>query len=919
MKIKPFSLKNAPSLIERTFPAQKISLESYKEQMAGAGKTLTALGSYWKGRKPLILNRACILGALLPATNDSEQDLAIFDMLMGIDETSMKKRLKNKKANPKTFSEWVEHSERAENCDPIHLHAHIWSKVNQHLGTHAFSIPELIEQLGIMRFGHRPKVCDPFSGSGQIPFEAARTGCDTYASDLNPIACMLTWGSFHMIGATEEARKNMIEVRHRLIQKVETEMDALGFEKDARGRRAKNYLYCCECICPVTGWKVPMMPSFIISGKRKVVARLISDPKKKRYKIDIVSGVSDAEMIRAKQGTVREGKLFHPQLEEPGQARKIASIRDSGPNSLRRWEKSDIIFRKDDVFQERLYCIQWQNKDGSTEFSPVTLKDEEREQEVIDYVSRNLSRWQVKGWIPEDEIRTGYNNEQPIRERGWTYWHHLFNPRQLLLLSLVNRHADASAKVGMGPILNYGSRLCCWHIGRDTSEMTFSNQALNTLWNYSCRGSIHLLPLLEYDYKTFPLLSCVNLSIGNHPANKTPHSHDLIITDPPYGDAVKYEEITEFFIAWLRKNPPKEFADWIWDSRRALAIKGEDHEFKTVMIDSFSHLASCMNENGLQVLMFTHQSNAIWADLAQILWASGLRVTAAWYVATETASGLKKGGYVTGTILLILRKRTAKNSAFSDEVADEIRKEVGEQHALLTNLNQKVKKPEYRDENLFSDADLKMAGYAAALRVLTRYEEIDGKNMEREARLPRKKGETSTAERLIKWAAELADTLLVPEDLSDPVWKNLNSSERFYLKMLDQEYQGLNSLDNYQTFAKSYRCPDFKSMMANLKPNQARLKSSSELGKGQLTGEKEFDSSPLRYILYALWQLEREVPESKVLKELAGMVGIGSYIPNRPLLREIAVFLAKRLEQLRPGEAQQARILANLIANERVG
>ncbi len=30
----------------------------------GQGKTLTALGSYWKGRKPLILNKACILGCL---------------------------------------------------------------------------------------------------------------------------------------------------------------------------------------------------------------------------------------------------------------------------------------------------------------------------------------------------------------------------------------------------------------------------------------------------------------------------------------------------------------------------------------------------------------------------------------------------------------------------------------------------------------------------------------------------------------------------------------------------------------------------------------------------------------------------------------------------------------------------------------
>ncbi|MGH8611447.1 MAG: DUF1156 domain-containing protein, partial [Gammaproteobacteria bacterium] len=56
----PFSLKNAPSLIERLLPAQKLSAEAQKERKAGAGQTLTALGSYWKGRKPLILVRACV-------------------------------------------------------------------------------------------------------------------------------------------------------------------------------------------------------------------------------------------------------------------------------------------------------------------------------------------------------------------------------------------------------------------------------------------------------------------------------------------------------------------------------------------------------------------------------------------------------------------------------------------------------------------------------------------------------------------------------------------------------------------------------------------------------------------------------------------------------------------------------------------
>jgi putative DNA methylase len=86
--VTPFALKDAPALIERLLPVQKLSAEAFKEQMAVQNKTLTALGAYWKGRKPLILNRACILACLLPATDNPKRDLEIFEKLMAMDDES---------------------------------------------------------------------------------------------------------------------------------------------------------------------------------------------------------------------------------------------------------------------------------------------------------------------------------------------------------------------------------------------------------------------------------------------------------------------------------------------------------------------------------------------------------------------------------------------------------------------------------------------------------------------------------------------------------------------------------------------------------------------------------------------------------------------------------------------------------------
>ena len=45
-----------------------------------------------------------------------------------------------------------------------------------------------------MRAAHpeeTPLVVDPFAGGGSIPLEAMRLGCEAFASDLNPVACLI--------------------------------------------------------------------------------------------------------------------------------------------------------------------------------------------------------------------------------------------------------------------------------------------------------------------------------------------------------------------------------------------------------------------------------------------------------------------------------------------------------------------------------------------------------------------------------------------------------------------------------------------------------------------------------------------------------------------------------------------------------
>jgi putative DNA methylase len=986
-ELTPLALKDAPALIEAVFPAQKISFEAQRERKAGASQTLTALGSYWKGRKPLILVRAIVLGSLLPQVGDAEKDLDIFEKLMAFDNGALSRRalvqntlkpkdiaarialvdpwnffaktIKNPELSDEdveawsfpidadaegvtlrwqrdiseedklsligktlatypTYEEKAAFCKRPEEVDQDWLYAPVWDEVNihySHLGVLARSHPELIEQFGILRYGRRPKVSDTFCGGGSIPFEAARLGCDVYASDLNPIACMLTWGALNVIGANPERRKQFETAQRDAATAVEEKITELGIEHDATGNRAKAYLYCLETRCPETGWMVPMSPSWIISKTRNVVAKLIPDHANKRFKIEVKSGVSKSEMQVAKKGTVKDGGLEYS-LDNRTYRTTIRTLRGdyrnavgATENRLRRWEKHDFESRPDDVFQERLYAIQWISKETiykarqETFFAGVTEADEQRERTVENIVAENLADWQDQGLVPDMEIEPGYNTDQPIRERGWTYWHHLFNARQLLLFSLLKREAlrfDSDLTgfiyIKLASLTDYIGKLVRWTVadahsqggGREVPANVFSNQALNTLFNYASRAWASVDSIYYTSMRQAQISS--KSIIETSPACELTSDSDIYLTDPPYADAVHYHEITEYFIAWLRNNPPAPFNEWVWDSRRALAIKGSGDDFRRGMVDAYRAMKDHMPDNGLQCVMFTHQDTSVWSDMVGIFWAAGLQVVAAWYIATETTSELKKGGYVQGTVILMLKKRPAGDrGGFKQRILPAVRAEVEQQIESMMHLNDEVKGK--LGEPVFNDSDLQMAGYAAALKVLTAYTQIGGEDVTMFALRPRRRGEVTVVDEIVQQAAEAANNLLVPEGLSLETWARLSGIQRFYLRMMDMETTGASKLDNYQNFAKAFRVADYTRTMGSMSANRARLKSVKEFASRDLTESSEIGPTWLGRTIIGLQQLLAEVEPQVVIGQI--QEDLPDFMEARPLLMDMLAFFER--------------------------
>jgi putative DNA methylase len=1002
--LHPFALKDAPALIEAVFPAQKISFEAQRERKAGAGQTLTALGSYWKGRKPLILVRAILLGSLLPQTDDPEKDLEVFEKLMAFDNDALARRalennafkpnqiaktlklqdpwkyftytIKAMSLSPGEVSYWIfpldpdkegiairwrktttedmklglygkmletlgTYEERAGLCkrseemDQIALYASIWPTVNahlSHLGIAANSHQDLVEQLGILRFGHRPRVGDTFCGGGSIPFEAARLGCDVYASDLNPIACMLTWGAINIIGASPDERAEIERTQRDVAEAVDREITTLRIEHDSQGNRAKAYLYCLETRCPETGWMVPMAPSWVISRTRSVVAKLMPNRAAQRFDIHVVTDASVTEMEAAEQGTVRDGNLVY-ELAGKVHRTPVKTLRGDhrdadgrAANLLRRWEKHEFMPRPDDIFQERLYCIQWMAAETlnryrpSTYFASVTKEDSKREDLVQAIVGENFARWQDQGFVPDMIIEPGEKTDEPIRTRGWTYWHHLFHPRQLLLLAQLKMKSrlQPTSFVEIGDGLNYLSKLCGVKPGGAGSRPeeiwiggTFTNQALNTLFNFGVR-SFGGFPKRRLEKTSFPIPGRI-VRISDQPAREVATYSDLFITDPPYADAVMYHEITEFFIAWLRKKPPSPFNEWTWDSRRDLAIKGSGDDFRSGMVGAYRAMTEHMPDNGMQCVMFTHQDSGVWSDMVSIFWAAGLQVVGAWYIATETTSELKKGGYVQGTVILMLRKRpTGERPGFKQRILPEVKREVAAQIKQMLHLNTETEAK--MGSPVFNDSDLQMAGYAAALKVLTGYTSIGGEDVTAFALRPRRKGETTVVDEIVEQAAETANSLLVPDGLDGETWQAIGGMQRFYLRMLDMETTGASKLDNYQNFAKAFRVQDYAAVMANIKPNAARLKAITEFKPRDLTDRTEIGPTPLGALIIAIQEFLADKEPEVVMANLRD--ALVDYLHLRPVLMDMTDFIAAKARD--PGIRRAAEAIASRIRNQRL-
>ena len=168
---------------------------------------------------------------------------------------------------------------------------------------------------------------------------------------------------------------------------------------------------------------------------------------------------------------------------------------------------------------------------------------------------------------------------------GLMKWGDLFLPRQLFSLGVLLKHtrqayslllrSDGQAAEAIGSYLaacfdrvaDRNSALCSWTINYDQIRNTFARFALSMAWDCaecapvfeSSGGYPGQLELIAKFLETSVsgLSSSRQLTVHQDSVLRLQEGgelQDLIVTDPPYYDAIPYSDLMDFFHVWLRRS-----------------------------------------------------------------------------------------------------------------------------------------------------------------------------------------------------------------------------------------------------------------------------------------------------------------------------------------------------------------------------
>ncbi len=438
--------------------------------------------------------------------------------------------------------------------------------------------------------GNPPPVYDPFCGGGPIPMEAQRLGLKAYASDLNPVAVLITKALIEIPpkfagkppvnptsrselahsggwkgaqGLAEDVRYYGKWMRDEAEKRIGHLYPKVKLPKEQGGGEATVIAWLwartVKCPNPACGAQMPLVRSFALSTKKgkevhvePVVDKVI---KTVRFEVKVGGKVPDGTVNRrGAQCIVCDSPVPFDHVREECRTGRMSA---------------------------QLLAIVAEGTGGRNYVSPLL------EHETVASIS-------IPPSAPDTDLPTvalGFR----VQRYGMTKHRDLFTPRQLVALTTFSdlvgearqkASADAMAAgmpndeiplerdgsgataygdavavylaFGVSQLTRYSCTLTPWNTINQNVAQAFGRQALPMVWDFAECNTVK--GVLDISSTT----NWVCTALSGLPAQ--PHGTSfqmnvsaiskldgvMIATDPPYYDNIGYADLSDFFYAWLR-------------------------------------------------------------------------------------------------------------------------------------------------------------------------------------------------------------------------------------------------------------------------------------------------------------------------------------------------------------------------------
>ncbi len=448
--------------------------------------------------------------------------------------------------------------------------------------------------------GNPPPVLDPFCGGGSIPLEAQRLGLEAHASDLNPVAVLITkalveipprFAGLPPVNPDAQAKLDVAgwsgaqglagDVRYygrwmrdeaerrigHLYPKVKLDDERGGGEATAV---AWLWARTVKCPNPACGADIPLVRSFALSSKkgRETWIEPIPDLPKKTVRFEIRTG----------SGVTPDGTA----------GRQGAQCLICGSTAPLSHVRAEAQAGRMSV---TLLAVVAEGRRGRTYLDPSPLQAE-------------AAALADPPWGPEELVTTPSHDVDRLPMYGMRRWRDAFTARQLTFLTtlsdlvsetsekVLNDAEGSWARGGVSPsagvtpadyaeavatylafsidkLADWSSSICSWIHSIEGVRDTFARQAIPMVWDF-----VEINPLStsvgnfanHVEWVADGLAGLAPGTAGSvaqldAAAASAGAKQCLIATDPPYYDNVGYADLSDFFYVWLRRTLRGHYPD----------------------------------------------------------------------------------------------------------------------------------------------------------------------------------------------------------------------------------------------------------------------------------------------------------------------------------------------------------------------